>query len=114
MIVPMSRLMTWVAIVALPLAALAAVIPEFALWSAILIALFLIVATWDAVLALGSLEGISLELPEIVRLWKDRNGAIEVQIKNLRQKSKRLRLGLLLPPEILSQEEVLPALIPPG
>jgi len=114
MIVPMTRLMTWVAIVALPLAALGAVVPEFALWSALLIALFLIVATWDAVLALGSLEGISLELPEIVRLWKDRNGAIELQIKNLRQKSKRLRFGLLLPPEILSPEEVLPALLPDG
>jgi uncharacterized protein (DUF58 family) len=59
----------------------------------------------DAGLASGSLSGISVELPGLVRLSKDRDGNIDLQIRNKRQKTMRLRVGLAFPREIGSPYE---------
>ena len=114
MIVPQSRLMLWVSVVVLPFAAIAAVVPEAAVLSGLFIAALAVLALLDAALAQGSLEGISLELPAVVRLSKDRAGAIEVQIKNEKQQAKRLRLGLPLPREIASPDTDLWTILPAG
>jgi len=114
MIVPQSRLISWVSLVVLPFAAIAAVVPEAAVLSGLFIAAFVLLALLDAALAQGSLEGISIELPAIVRLSKDRAGAIEVHIKNEKQQAKRLRLGLPLPREIASPDADLWTVLPAG
>jgi len=66
----------------------------------------------DAVLGFGSLDGIRVELPEVVRLSKDRAGAFEVRVQNERQKSKRLRVGLAFPREIQPLVEDMPIALP--
>src|SRR6266446_7696939 len=104
MILPQTRLLLWVSVVVLP----------FALLAGLIIAAVVILALLDAVLAQGCLEGISIELPAVVRLSKDRAGAIEVHIKNEKQQSKRLRLGLPLPREIASPDEDLWTVLPAG
>jgi uncharacterized protein (DUF58 family) len=114
MIVPQSRLLLWVSVGVLPFAALAAVVPEAAVLAGLIIAAVVVLALLDAALAQGSLEGISIELPAVVRLSKDREGVIDVHIKNEKQQAKRLRLGLPLPHEIASPDEDLWTVLPAG
>src|SRR6058998_751801 len=114
MIVPQSRLLVWVSVVVLPFAAIAAVVPEAAVLAGLFIGAVVVLALLDAALAQGSLEGISIELPAVVRLSKDREGAIEVRIKNEKQQAKRLRLGLPLPREIDAPDEDVWTVMPAG
>jgi uncharacterized protein (DUF58 family) len=78
------------------------------------IILFAALAALDAMLGLGALEGIQVQLPPVVRFSKDRAGAIEIQIRNERQKPKQLRLGLPLPREFSAPQEDLSVLLPAG
>lgn len=114
MIVPQSRLLFWFAVVVLPFSALAALYPEASLIPMLLIAGLLLLAAVDALLVYGRLDGISLKLPEVVRLSKDRTGNIQVKVKNERQKRLRVRLGLPLPREIQSPNEDVQIALPAG
>lgn len=114
MIVPQTRLLLWVTVVVLPFAAIAVVVPEAAVLAGLVIVAVIVLALLDAALAQGSLEGIGIELPAIVRLSKDREGAIDIHIKNQKQQARRLRLGLPLPREITSPEEDLWTILPAG
>src|SRR5882724_2603235 len=114
MIVPQTRLLLWVGVVVLPFAALAALAPETAVLAGFLIAAMVVLALLDAASAQRSLEGINIQLPPVVRLSKDRDGSIELQIKNEKQQARRLRLGLALPREIQSPEEDLLTVLPAG
>jgi uncharacterized protein (DUF58 family) len=113
-IVPRSRLLFWVAVVVLPFAVLGAMLPGALLPSLILIAGLVALAAFDALLAQGALDGISVKLPEVVRLSKDREGAIQFQVKNERRKNHRLRLGLAFPPEIETAREDVQVNLPAG
>jgi uncharacterized protein (DUF58 family) len=66
----------------------------------------------DAFLAASSLRGIGVQIPELTRMSKDRDGAIELQIENERMGARRVRLGLALPREIGSAEEDVLAVLP--
>lgn len=112
MIVPRSRLLIWVALIVLPFSLLGAVVSSTALFSFILILALVIVALLDAILAYGSLDGISVELPEVVRLTKDSEGKVELRVTNENMKKKRLRLGLAFPYEIHSQNEDFVIMLP--
>ena len=114
MIVPQSKLLLWVAVVALPFAVVAALVPGTETLAGMFIVGIVVLALLDAARAQASLDGIGLELPKVVRLAKDREGAIEVQIKNEQERTKRLRLGLPLPREIHSPDEDLWATLPAG
>jgi len=114
MIVPQSRLLLWVSVGVLPFAAIAALVPEAAVLSGLFIAAVVVLAMLDAALAQGSLDGIRIELPAVVRMSKDRQGAIEVRIQNEKQQAKRLRLGLPLPREIDSPDEDVWTVLPAG
>jgi uncharacterized protein (DUF58 family) len=100
--------------VVLPFATLGALYPEGLLMAAVLIAVTVGLALLDAALASGALEGIQLQLPEVVRLSKDRWGSIELMIANAGQKGRRLRLGLAFPREIQPRHEDLPVELPPS
>jgi uncharacterized protein (DUF58 family) len=54
---------------------------------------------------LGVLDGIAVVLPDVVRLAKDRAGAIEIQVVNEKRTPRLLRLGLPLPRELPSPQE---------
>src|SRR6266566_4736582 len=114
MIVPQTRLLLWAGVVVLPFSALAALVPEAAVLAGLLIVAVLALALLDAALAQSTLDGISIELPAVVRLSKDRAGAIEVRIKNETQRARRLRLGLALPRELHSPEEDVVTALPAG
>ena len=112
MIVPGQRLLIWTALVTLPAALLAGLLPPFFPIAVAAVTLFAALAMLDALLGLGALEGIHVQLPPVVRLGKDRAGVIEIQIRNERQKSRQLRLGLALPGEFTAPQEDLAVLLP--
>ena len=114
MIVPQTRLLFWFALVVLPFSALGAVYSEAFLFSVVLIAGWLAVALFDAAMAFGRLDGIAIELPEILRVSKDRGAAISVKVRNARRSNLRLRLGLALPRELESANEDVQVLLPEG
>lgn len=100
MIVPQPRLLFWFAIVVLPFAVLGAVLAEGTTLSLAVIAALAVVAVLDVLLGHGSLDGITVHLPEVMRGSKDRECTMEVRIRNERQRSRRVRLGLALPREV--------------
>src|SRR5262249_20727759 len=51
-------------------------------------------------------------LPDIVRLSKDREGEILLQVGNPSEKLREIRIGLPFPPEIIPENESLPAILP--
>jgi len=112
MIVPCQKLLIWTALVVLPAALLAGLIAPLFPIAAAVVALFAALAALDAMLGLGALEGIQVQLPPVVRLSKDRPGAIEIHIKNEPQKPKHLRLGLPLPREFSAPQEDLTVMLP--
>jgi uncharacterized protein (DUF58 family) len=114
MIVPQTRLLFWFAVVALPFATLGMVYP--AAWpvsAALLVGLALLVVL-DAALGPGRIEGIVVRLPEVIRLSKDRPGTLEVQLRQATPRTRHLRVGLPLPPDIQSPTEELAVAVPAG
>jgi len=105
MIVPRNRLLFWFALVVLPFALLGAVEPSASAISLAAIGGLLVLALADAVGAHTSLHGISLELPAVARMSKDREASLEVRIRNERKRSTNLRLAPALPREIESPRE---------
>ena len=103
MIVPSNRLLFWVAMVILPFILLAALVPPAASLSIVIMALFTLAVLTDAATVGRSLRGISITPAPIARMSKDREGKIELRIRNERQTPKTIRLGLPLPGEIESE-----------
>ncbi|HVM60815.1 MAG TPA: DUF58 domain-containing protein [Verrucomicrobiae bacterium] len=114
MIVPRSRLLFWVAIVVMPFSLLGAVLPTGTLLSVLVIASLVFLVVLDAALAYNGLQGIHVKLPDVVRLTKDVENAIDLQIENDRGDSLELRLGLAFPREIASPHEDLLARVRAG
>jgi uncharacterized protein (DUF58 family) len=105
MIVPRNRLLFWFAIVVLPFSLLGAVEPAAAGISLLAIGTLLTVVLADAAGTRACLAGISLQLPAVARMSKDREAELEVRIRNERRRSKQLRLALALPRGIESPQE---------
>lgn len=113
MIVPRSRLIYWTGAL-LPLALLAAVLPNTAaICIAIGIVAFLI-AVSDAFVSRNALSGIRFQLPEIVRLSKDREGELPIQIDNESEREKILQLAFPFPEQIESAQNELRLVLPQG
>lgn len=114
MIVPRSRLLFWVAAIVLPFALLAAVAPEAGIVSALFIGGLGAVAIADALGARRALTGIGVELPPVARFSKDREGKLEIRIRNVTQRSRSLRVALALPREIPAAVEEMEIVLPAG
>jgi uncharacterized protein (DUF58 family) len=114
MIVPQTRLLFWFAFIALPFAALGAAYPAALLFSIVLIVGLLALALLDAALALGRLDGISVELPEVLRASKDRPLPIPVRLLNQRRQPLRVRFALDLPIELGAAHEDMLVTLPEG
>ncbi|MBN2308161.1 MAG: DUF58 domain-containing protein [Candidatus Hydrogenedentes bacterium] len=113
MIVPRSRLLFWVGMVGAPFAALAATVPSAAPLSLSFIGGLVVIALLDAALAYGRLDGIDAALPEVVRLSKGREGAIDVRVSG-GGKPCRLRIGLAFPQEFASPQDDVTAVLEGG
>ena len=92
--------MFWVGMVLLPFSVLAAMVPDAVLITVIAVAGCSALVLWDALRVQGNLAVIHLELPDIMRLTKDRDGSIHLRLQNLGGKPTRVRLGLPFPKEI--------------
>lgn len=112
--VPGSRLLWWVGLVVVPCSAVAGAVPDLMPVALGLVGALAGLVLLDAALGYGSLGDVGLHLPEVVRLTKDREGTIEVAVRNPRRRARRIRLGLALPPEIRSTEDSLCVLLPAG
>src|SRR5688572_12812470 len=107
MIIPRTRLLVWFAIVVVPFATLAGVVPQVAAVSFAVIALFVLAVIVDACLTAGILRGVSLELTPLLRATQERPFSINVRVRNPSQRARRLRLALAFPPELVpSVEEI--------
>lgn len=98
MIVPRPRLLFWTGALALPLAFAGAGPPASTVAFGVFGA-FLLVAVADALVSRRRLDGIEVAPPRLVRLTVDRPGGIELFLKGGGTGSRRLRLGLSLPPD---------------
>ena len=105
MIVPSFRLLLWFAIIALPFSVLGAVYPNALGISVALISALLVVILLDAALSFAQLDAIVVELPDLIRVSKDRPATLTVNIIKPVAVALRLRLGLALPRELVSPNE---------
>jgi uncharacterized protein (DUF58 family) len=114
MIVPRSRLLFWFGVVVLPLTLVAAAEPSAG--RAVLACLggFAALAAVDALGARGSLAGVGVQMPPVVRLSKDRDGRMECRIRNDRRRRKKLRVALAWPPEIEPLRDEMDLALPDG
>jgi uncharacterized protein (DUF58 family) len=112
MLVPQTRLILWITLIGLPFAALAATLPSLAWLATALIGGLVVLVLYDALAARGQLRGLQVQLPEIVRLQKDRPGTIEVRIENPTTDRRTVRLGLPFPREITSESDDRVTLLP--
>ena len=113
MFVPRTRLLVWFALVTLPLSLVGAMTSS-ALLSFTGMLAFVLIAVIDAALALDALQGICVELPEIVRFSKNREGAIELNVTHSGAANREVRFGLALPGAFSSPHEDLSATLPQG
>jgi uncharacterized protein (DUF58 family) len=114
MITPTSRLLIFYALVIPPLTLLlilrgAVVVPVM---GASL--MFILIALLDATYAPVRLRGISVGLPRTVRMTRDRESYLELDLTNAHMQARTLRLGLPLPCEISSPQEELLVVLPEG
>lgn len=112
MIVPSERLLTWTAIIVVPMGIIAGTAPGAGTIALAAIVLFAAVAALDAVLGWNVLDGVKPLLPAVVRMSKDREEAIEIQIQCERNKELPLRLGLALPAPFSAPQETMDILVP--
>lgn len=98
----------------LPLALLAALAPSTSLLCIGVAAVVFVLAVADAWMGRSAFRGIQIDLPEIIRFSKDKPGDVEVRIRNKSLQKKRLRIGLLFPPEIQTSREDLLLALPEG
>jgi len=102
-LVPTYRLLFFVGLIFLPLTLLVVVASSIAAPTIVLGVVIIIAVTMDAYRSRGSLKGIRVTLPEVVRISKGKEGNFNLQIENLKLKIKRMRLGLAFPEEIFTQ-----------
>lgn len=103
MIVPATRLLIWVAALVVPLTTLLGIFPRSLPLTGPLLLVVLLVVLIDAARAIGRLDGITLSVPAVNRLTRDRSGDILLTISSSEARPRRLRVGLPLP-EICEDE----------
>lgn len=114
MLSPRSRMIWWVALLVAPFATVAGVLPSAAPLAAVAICGFIAVILIDALFAFKTVQGFSVECAGPVRLSKDRQGEVELLLKNAAPAARVLRIGLPLPRDIDGLREDLQVEIPGG
>lgn len=114
MIVPRTRLLIWIAVVALPFAFIAVAEPAALGVAFALIGGLAVLTVVDAALSYGRLRDIGFEVPAVVRLTKDREGEIPIIIRNDSAREHPLRVGMAFPREIVTERPDLQTIAPAG
>jgi len=111
-LVPQTRLLFWVTAISVPLSLVATTNQTGVTIAATGIGMLLLVALADALRGTTALNGVSIELPPVVRLTKDREGAFEVRVRNVKQNERRVRIGFALPANTGPKKDVEAVLLP--
>ncbi len=98
--VPKYRLLFCLGVVYLPMAVITAVKPGLIEVSLTLVAAMIILALVDMALTRDHLTGVTVILPDVVRLSKGREGEMNVAIENKRGQAGKIRIGFAFPKEI--------------
>jgi len=113
-VVPSGRLIWLTAAVGLPLAVVAALSPGARVIAIVCGAVLLAAVAADAMLRDRALRGLRVELPELVRFFKDRDGEVRVRVQNESGRSRRVRVGIGAPEGIESDSEEQTVDLPAG
>jgi uncharacterized protein (DUF58 family) len=113
-LVPQTGLLFWVTAISVPFSLVATTNQTGVTIAATGIGMLVLAALVDALRGLTALNGISVELPPVVRLAKDREGEFEVRVRNAKQNQRRLRIGFALPNEAGPKKHVEAVLLPMG
>jgi len=112
-VVPSALLLAAVAVVVVPALTLlfagVLVVP-----ATVLLAVFAGIVIMDAMSGRRSLRHVRVSGPELVRLWKDREGGIDLLFRSDDRRGRMLRIGPVLPEEIASQPEEKSIVLPDG
>jgi uncharacterized protein (DUF58 family) len=73
---------------------------------------FLALAAYDAWAAQTALDTVSVELPSVVRLQRDREGFIAARVRNSAKNSRSVRFGIPFPTQVVSHAEEILAQLP--
>lgn len=98
--IPTGRLIFWTAMIGVPFTLCAVTFPTTALLSTAVIGAFAFLVFIDAVSSRQRLRSIGIELPDVVRFQKDREGEIEILARDEAKRGLALRLGLAAPAEL--------------
>src|SRR5579863_3975880 len=101
--IPSSRMIWVVAVVGFPAATLAALSPEARVVGVVCLAAVVVVILIDASMRSRALDGVRVELPELVRIFKDRAGEIRVRVHS--GSARRVRIGVVVPDGIHAEAE---------
>lgn len=114
MITPTNRLIIWTGIVFIPFSAMIAIAqPVVAVIVSLFALLFFLTVIADAFFSFGRLNGISIELPDIIRLSNGKEAEIPVHITNKGNMLKEIQIGFSFPPEMLSASVDMVIELPP-
>jgi uncharacterized protein (DUF58 family) len=108
--IPSSRMIWVVAVVGFPAATLAALSPSARVAAFVCLVVVAALILGDA--SRRSLRGIRVELPELVRMFKDRSAEIRVRIHHV--SSARVRIGVVVPEGIHAEYEETDVELPSG
>jgi uncharacterized protein (DUF58 family) len=101
--IPSSRMIWVVALVGFPAATLAALSPEMRAASLACLLVVAAVIVGDCLMRSKALNGVRVELPALVRLFKDRPAEIRVLVHN--GSAARVRIGVVVPQGIQAESE---------
>jgi len=114
MIVPSQRLLLLAAVVALPLAAAAGLVPGLAIPCIITLALWATVIAGDAIRGRARLDAITAGAPSILRFTKDVPARVPIRISNRLAEPLPIRLSVSTPSAVPSATVVEDTVVPPG
>jgi uncharacterized protein (DUF58 family) len=114
MIVPRNRLLIWVALIVVPFAMLGGVVPGALAVALTVLAVFVVLVILDGFGGMRSVRGLGAELQKVARLSAERQGRVELRIRNESRLARTLRIGVAVPKEIVPAEEDLTVALPAG
>ena len=110
--IPSSRTIWLVALVGFPAATMSALSPASRPIDAACLLIVAAIVGCDALLRGRALEGIRVELPPLVRMFKDRAGEIHVRIHG--GSARRVRIGMVVPDSFEAESEEQDVELPAG
>jgi uncharacterized protein (DUF58 family) len=114
MIVPSNRLILFFALIVPPFAALTAVWPPAFVLAVLCGGALLLAAVFDAFRAPAVLQGIEVEAAPFTRFQKGRSGTFELTFLNPSGLPRALRVGCVVPPEIVFADAIRKIELPAG